>query len=184
MATSSPWSIHPSMSGNPASTLKSLAYSIFSGARFGVAPPVWKISVHGRGGDLDRQAVRRSGVGGGGPPDRRATVELQGFNHGRERDPMTEERLALSELLEKAGDSDFLRTVAEAVLQLLMETDVEGLIGAGRYERSGERTTWRNGHRDRVLDTRLGIASAAHPEAASGELLRRSWRRGRSPRRR
>ena len=33
-------------------------------------------------------------------------------------DPMTEERLALSELLEKAGDGDFLRTVAEAVLQL------------------------------------------------------------------
>jgi hypothetical protein len=24
------------------------------------------VSVHGRGGDLDRQAVRRSGVGGGG----------------------------------------------------------------------------------------------------------------------
>jgi transposase-like protein len=46
--------------------------------------------------------------------------------------------------------------VAEAVLQLLMETDVEGLIGAGRYERSGERTTWRNGYRDRTLDTRLG----------------------------
>jgi putative transposase len=46
---------------------------------------------------------------------------------------MTEERLALSELLEKAGDGDFLRSVAEAVLQLLMETDVEGLIGAGRY---------------------------------------------------
>ena len=49
---------------------------------------------------------------------------------------MTEERLTLSELLEKAGDGDFLRTVAEAVLQLLMETDVDGLIGAGRYERS------------------------------------------------
>ena len=52
---------------------------------------------------------------------------------------MTEERLALSELLEKAGDGDFLRTVAEAVLQLLMEADVKGLIGAGRYERSGKR---------------------------------------------
>jgi hypothetical protein len=36
-------------------------------------------------------------------------------------------------------DGDFLRSVAEAVLQLLMETDVEGLIGAGRYERSGVR---------------------------------------------
>jgi hypothetical protein len=41
---------------------------------------------------------------------------------------MTEERLALSELLEKAGDGDFLRSVAEAVLQLLMEADVEGLM--------------------------------------------------------
>jgi hypothetical protein len=62
----------------------------------------------------------------------------------------------LAELLEKAGERDFLRAVAEAVLQLLMETDVEGVIGAGRYERSGERTTWRNGYRDRTLDARLG----------------------------
>ena len=54
---------------------------------------------------------------------------------------MTEERLALSELLEKAGEGDFLRSVAEAVLQLLMETDVEGLIGAGRYERA---KAWRD----------------------------------------
>ena len=69
---------------------------------------------------------------------------------------MTEDRLVLAELLEKAGDGDFLRAVAEAVLQLLMESDVEGLIGAGRYERSGERITWRNGYRERTLDTRLG----------------------------
>ena len=41
---------------------------------------------------------------------------------------MTEERLVLAELLEKAGDGDFLRAVAEAVLQLLMENDVEGMI--------------------------------------------------------
>jgi putative transposase len=67
---------------------------------------------------------------------------------------MTEERLVLAELLEKAGEGDFLRAVAEAVL-LLMESDVEGLIGAGRYERSGERTTWRNGYRDRTFDSGL-----------------------------
>jgi hypothetical protein len=66
---------------------------------------------------------------------------------------MTGERLVLAELLEKAGEGDFLRAVAEAVLQLLMESDLEGLIGAARYERSGERTTWRNGYRDRTLDT-------------------------------
>ena len=49
---------------------------------------------------------------------------------------MADERLPLTELLEKAGEGDFLRAVAEAVLQLLMEADVEGLIGAGRYERN------------------------------------------------
>ena len=47
--------------------------------------------------------------------------------------------MALVELLQKSGDGDFLRTVAEAVLQILMEADVEGLIGAGRHERSGEK---------------------------------------------
>ena len=84
---------------------------------------------------------------------------------------MTEERLALSELLEKAGDGDFLRSVAEAVLQLLMESDVDGLIGAGRYERSGERTTWRNGHRDRVLDTRLGSLQLRIPKLRQGSYF-------------
>jgi len=35
---------------------------------------------------------------------------------------MTEERLVLADLLEKAGDGDFLRAVAEAVLQLLIRS--------------------------------------------------------------
>jgi len=69
---------------------------------------------------------------------------------------MTDERLPLAELLQKAGDGDFLRSVAEAVLQLLMEADVEGVIGAARHERTAERQTYRNGYRDRALDTRLG----------------------------
>src|SRR5439155_1618132 len=79
--------------------------------------------------------------------------------------------LVLAELLEKAGESDFLRAVAEAVLQLLMETDVEGLIGAGRYERSGERTTWRNGYRDRTLDTRLGALQLRIPKLRHGSYF-------------
>ena len=45
---------------------------------------------------------------------------------------MTEDRLPLSELLQKSGEGDFLRAVAESVLQLLMEADVEGVVGAGR----------------------------------------------------
>ena len=69
---------------------------------------------------------------------------------------MTNDSLPLAELLQKAGDGDFLRAVAEAVLQILMESDVEGLIGAARHERSAERLNYRNGYRDRTLDTRLG----------------------------
>jgi putative transposase len=84
---------------------------------------------------------------------------------------MTEERLVLAELLEKAGEGDFLRAVAEAVLQLLMESDVEGLIGAGRYERSGERSTWRNGYRERTLDTRLGSLQLRIPKLRQGSYF-------------
>ena len=43
---------------------------------------------------------------------------------------MTDDRLPLSELLQKSGEGDFLRSVAESVLQLLMEADV-GVSGAG-----------------------------------------------------
>ena len=76
---------------------------------------------------------------------------------------MTDDRLPLAELLAKDGDQDFLRTVAESVLQLIMEADVEGLIGAGRFERSAERATWRNGHRERSLETRLGTLLSSAP---------------------
>src|SRR5213080_4272691 len=84
---------------------------------------------------------------------------------------MTEQRLPLAELLAKAGDGDFLRSVAEAVVQLLMETDVEGLIGAGRHERSGDRTTYRNGYRDRTLDTRLGSLQLRIPKLRQGSYF-------------
>jgi hypothetical protein len=84
---------------------------------------------------------------------------------------MAEERLALIELLEKVGEGDFLRTVAEAVVQLLMEADVEALIGASRYERNGERCTWRNGFRDRSLDTRLGQLQLRIPKLRRGSYF-------------
>jgi putative transposase len=84
---------------------------------------------------------------------------------------MTEDRLPLAELLAKSGDADFLRAVAEAVLQLLMEADVEGLIGAGRYERTGERLNWRNGFRERTLDTRLGPMQLRIPKLRQGSYF-------------
>jgi putative transposase len=84
---------------------------------------------------------------------------------------MTEDRLPLAELLQKAGEGDFLRSVAEAVLQLLMEADAEGLIGAGRHERSTERLNYRNGYRDRGLDTRLGPLQLRIPKLRQGSYF-------------
>ena len=84
---------------------------------------------------------------------------------------MTDDRLPLAELLQKAGEGDFLRSVAEAVLQLLMESDVEGLIGAGRHERSPERLNYRNGYRERTLDTRLGSLQLRVPKLRQGSYF-------------
>jgi putative transposase len=84
---------------------------------------------------------------------------------------MTEDRLPLAELLQKAGEGDFLRAVAEAVVQLLMEADVEGLVGAGRHERSPERLNYRNGYRERALDTRLGTLQLRIPKLRQGSYF-------------
>ena len=71
---------------------------------------------------------------------------------------MTEDRMALVELLQKSGEADFLRAVAESVLQILMEADVEGLIGAGRHERTGDRLNYRNGYRGTIRNFVRGWA--------------------------
>ncbi len=84
---------------------------------------------------------------------------------------MTEGRRPLAELLAKAGDGDCLRSVAEAVAQVLMETDVDGLIG---------RRAARAHRRAHDLPPRLsrpharhapGQFAAAAPKAAPGPLL-------------
>ena len=84
---------------------------------------------------------------------------------------MTEDRLLIEELAAKGGQPDFLRTIAENVLQLIMEADVDGLIGAGRHERSGDRATWRNGYRDRSLDTRVGTLNLKIPKLRAGSYF-------------
>jgi transposase-like protein len=97
---------------------------------------------------------------------------------------MTDDRLPLAELMAKTGDGDFLRTIAESVLQIIMEADVDGLVGAGRHERSGDRTTWRNGYRDRSLDTRLGTLNLKIPSCGPAPTFRAFWNRGRPLRKR
>lgn len=56
-------------------------------------------------------------------------------------------------------------------MQLIMEADVEGVIGAGRHERTVERATYRNGYRDRSLDTRLGSLQLRIPKLRQGSYF-------------
>jgi hypothetical protein len=106
-------------------------------------------------------------------------VELQRFTREATEDPMTDDKMALVDLLQKSSDSDLLRAVAEAVLQILMEADAEGLVGAGRHERSADRLNYRNGYRERSLDTRFGSLQLRSPKLRQGSYFPPSSSRAR-----
>lgn len=80
----------------------------------------------------------------------------------------------LSELLAalKAGDmTDTIRTSLEWILQQLIEAEATAFVGAGRYERSDERITQRNGHRPRLLSTPAGDVELSIPKLREGTFL-------------
>ncbi|MCA1693689.1 MAG: IS256 family transposase [Actinobacteria bacterium] len=81
---------------------------------------------------------------------------------------------ALSELLEafRAGDGvDLIRESVRVALQELIEVEAAEVIGAGRYERTEDRTTHRNGHRPRLLTTKAGDVQLAIPKLRSGSYF-------------
>jgi transposase-like protein len=84
---------------------------------------------------------------------------------------MTDDRMALIEAIQKADDGNFLRALAETVLRIIMDADVEALIGAGRHERCDGRLTYRNGYRDRTLETRLGSLNLRIPKLRQGSYF-------------
>ncbi len=80
-------------------------------------------------------------------------------------------RIGLSELLRKAmidQDADFLKEGVRVLSQALMEMEVQEHVGAGRYERSAERTGQRNGYRERSWDTRVGTVELKVPRVRDG----------------
>ena len=84
---------------------------------------------------------------------------------------MTNERMALAQLLEKGSDSDLLREMIGYVAQRLMEADVEGLVGAAHGERSEAREHWRNGYRGRDWHTRSGTIALRIPKLRQGSYF-------------
>ena len=86
----------------------------------------------------------------------------------------SEVSMALEELVRKAqlsDDVDFLREGVRALAQALMEVEVTQHIGAGRYERTPERTGERNGSRERRWDTRVGSLTLRVPRVRDGSYF-------------
>jgi transposase-like protein len=73
----------------------------------------------------------------------------------------------VGKLLEEQ-DGDVLREGVRLLAQALMETEVTSLVGAGRHERSEDRTAYRNGTRVRTWDTRVGTVDLAIPKVRPG----------------
>ena len=88
---------------------------------------------------------------------------------------MTEKQsIDLLGLLRKAGvdqDLDFLREGVRVLSQALMEAEVSQQLGAGRHERTPERTGQRNGYRERQWDTRVGTIELQVPRVRDGSYF-------------
>ena len=80
---------------------------------------------------------------------------------------------ALSELLDAlraGGDIDLIRSGMQLVLQALIELEATQAIGAAPYQRSPERSTHRNGARERLLSTKAGDLQLRIPKLRQGSF--------------
>jgi transposase-like protein len=68
------------------------------------------------------------------------------------------------------GGEDFLRGLVERVVQQVLEAEMTSFLGAGTYERTGERRGWRNGYKPRTLKTRVGGLELMVPKDRDGEF--------------
>jgi putative transposase len=68
------------------------------------------------------------------------------------------------------GGEDFLRELVERTVQQVLEAELTNFLGAGTYERNGERRGWRNGYKPRTLKTRVGELELMVPKDRDGEF--------------
>jgi transposase-like protein len=84
---------------------------------------------------------------------------------------MTEDKIALQGLLEKSGDTTFLREMIGFAAERLMELEVGALTGAAHGEKSPDRLAQRNGYRDRDWETRAGTVELRIPKLRKGSYF-------------
>jgi len=68
------------------------------------------------------------------------------------------------------GGEDFLRELVQRTVQQVLEAEMTSFLGAGTYERNGERRGWRNGYKPRTLKTRVGELELMVPKDREGEF--------------
>lgn len=78
--------------------------------------------------------------------------------------------IGIVESWQGSGEEDFLRGLVERAEQQVLEAEVTRFLGAGSYERSGERRGWRNGFKPRVLKTRVGKLELWVPKDREGQF--------------
>lgn len=84
---------------------------------------------------------------------------------------MTDDRMALKALLEKASDTELLSEMLAFVANRLMTLDVEQVCNARAHERNEERTNHRNGYRERTWATRAGTVKLKVPKLRKGSYF-------------
>jgi putative transposase len=84
---------------------------------------------------------------------------------------MTDDRMALLDLIEKSADVDLVREMLAFAAERLMAMQVEALTGARAGVRSPDRINHRNGYRERAWDTRVGRIDLAIPKLRKGSYF-------------
>ena len=84
---------------------------------------------------------------------------------------MTDDKIALRELLEKGSDTSFLREMIGFAAERLMALETDQLCGAAAGERTPERRNHRNGYRDRDWETRAGTVELRIPKLRHGSYF-------------
>src|SRR3954471_19127723 len=81
---------------------------------------------------------------------------------------MTDERMALLELVEKGADADLVRELLAFAAERLVAAEVGQLAGAARGARTPDRAAHRNRHRERAWEARAGRIGPAVPKPREG----------------
>jgi putative transposase len=84
---------------------------------------------------------------------------------------MTDEKMALLDLIEKSADADLVRDMLGFAAERLMEAEVGARTGAAHGVRDPARQVQRNGYRERAWETRVGRIDLAIPKLRKGSYF-------------